>query len=150
MRAYPIAKLLIVGIYPLVLFTACATAPPQAQVCRANCELPIELPSDPSQRPAAPAVTRIVGGEVLDFAIPAQARAGGRTVLAFDEAAFRDGQGNPIYVLELRAGSNRFESRPHDHGVCHAPRGCRYVVINVGTPTRPAVINSPIIIIEPR
>ena len=150
MRAHPILKLLIVASYPVVLLAANAQPDREVPTCRADCTTTIELPSDRAQRPAAPDVTRIAGGEILDFVVPSQERGRGRTVLAFVEAPFRDRQGNPIYVLELNAGSNRYESRPHEDGVCHAPAGCRYVVINIGTPTRPPVINSPIIIIDPR
>jgi hypothetical protein len=150
MRALPLLKLLIVASYPVILLAAYASPEREVQTCRADCAAAIELPSDRGQRPVAPAVTRIAGGETLDFVVPSETRGRGRTVLAFDEAAFRDRRGDPLYVLELRPGSNRFESRPHEDGVCHAPHGCRYVVINVGTPTRPPVIRSPIIIIDPR
>jgi hypothetical protein len=150
MREFSLARFLIVAGFPVILLIASPTSAEEIETCRANCVAAIELPSDRARQPTVPAVTRIAGGEVLDFVVPAQARAQGRTVLAFDEAAFRDRQGNPVYVLELQAGSNRFESRPYDDGVCHAPQGCRYVVINVGMPNRPAVINSPVIIIDPR
>lgn len=117
--------------------------------CRANCAAPIDLPVATQRRPTAPPSTRIAGGEVLDFKLAGRGRSAARTVLAFEQAAFIDERGNPIYSLNLGTGSNRFESRPFEDGVCHAPRGCRYVVINVGTPTRPPIINSPIVIIDP-
>ncbi len=150
MRVLPIAKILIVTSCLIILQAAHAAPDREARTCRADCTAAIELPSERGQRPAAPAVTRIAGGTMLDFVVPSKPRGSGRTVLAFDEAAFRDRQGDSVYVLELRSGNNRFESRPYEDGVCHAPDGCRYVVINVGTPTRPPVINTPIIIIDPQ
>lgn len=150
MREIPITGFLMTTACFTVLLAACATSAQAPQTCRADCVAPIELPSEAGQRPSAPAVVRIAGGEVLDFRLPSEARSQGRTVLAFDQAAFRDRQGDPIYTLELHPGSNRFESRPYADGVCHAPDGCRYVVINLGMPTRPPVINSPVIIIDPR
>ena len=141
--------------FAVILFIAgCATADSRSErnveTCRSNCAVTIELPADSGRAPTAPAVTRIAGGQVLDFNIDGQTRTDARTVLAFEQAAFLDQRGKPLYTLELAAGSNRFESRPYEDGVCHGPGGCRYVVINVGNPTRPPIINSPVVIIDPR
>ncbi len=148
-----------IPIAAILLIAGCANSGPamgpteaqltNAETCRANCATPIELPAETGRAPTVAATTRIAGGQVLDFNLRGQTRTNARTVLAFKQAAFLDQRGNPIYSLELTAGNNRFESRRYEDGVCHAPRGCRYVVINFGTPTRPPIINSPILIIEP-
>jgi hypothetical protein len=150
MRELPINAFRTVASLAIILSVACAATPPHAQTCRADCRAPIELPDDLTRSPSVPEVTRVAGGEVLDFPVSNRTGERGRTVLAFQEAAFVDRQGNPIYTLELQYGSNRFETRPYRDGVCRAPDGCRYVVINIGSPTRPAIIGSPIIIIDPR
>ncbi len=144
---------LIASLSVLVILAGCAATavtPADHNPCRQACSVSIDLAAQVGQRPGAPDWFRVVGGEEVDFEVDEVRGLDVRTILSFEEAAFRDENGNPVYTLELESGSNPYQVRPYRDGVCRAPRGCRYVVINVGTPQRPGVIDSPRIIIDPR
>jgi hypothetical protein len=144
----------VIAILPaLLLLTACTAAqltPTDAvPPCRQDCAVSIGLSTQINQRPVVPERYRVVSEQEVDFNVREARGQDARTILSFEEAAFVNERGNPVYTLELKPGSNRFRVRPYRDGVCRPPQGCRYVVINVGTPQRPGVINSPRIIIEP-
>ena len=146
-------KSITIAILPVVtLLTGCAAtavAPMHEHPCRQDCSVSIDLSTQVGQRPAAPDWFRVASEEEVDFNVREVRGIDARTILSFEEAAFVDENRNPIYTLELKPGSNPYQVRSYRDGVCRAPRGCRYVVINVGTPQRPGVIDSPRIIIEP-
>lgn len=139
----------------LALAAGCATSPQGDGVeaaCASNCSIAVQLPRDDRAPPSAPDTYRVKEGASVRFDV-----AGGndtqtrsqRMVLAFGQAAFLDGD-TPVYTLELNEPGQQYRARPHEDGVCRPPAGCRYVLINAGNPTRPAVIDSPRIIIDPR
>lgn len=144
----------VIAILPaLLLLTACVATPPAPTdtqpPCRQDCSVPIGLSDQINQRPVAPDRYRVVSEQEVDFNVREVRGQDARTILSFEEAAFVDARGNPVYTLELRPGSNPYRVRSYRDGVCRPPQGCRYVVINAGTPQRPGLINSPRIIIEP-
>lgn len=137
-----------------------ASEPPRdlPDICKADCNFTVTLPDAVDQLPQVPDVIRVSGGTEVNFRLPGGGEKGfertngvgqapDRTVLSFEEPAFVDDQENPVYTLELTAGDNRYTARSHEANVCHAPDGCRYVVINVGHPGRPSIISSPHFII---
>lgn len=134
------------------LIAGCATYPWSPPGCATDCSIQVQLPSDPGQPPSAPEIFRVVEGTAVSF--PMRTRgidaADTRMVLAFGEAAFQDAEGNPVYTLELSQPGQHYRARAYADGVCRPPAGCRYVLVNVGNPHRPAVINSPRVIIDPR
>lgn len=134
----------------VALLFGCAAQPAQQKgPGQAHDRTDIDLPANIEEVPNVPPVTRVSGGQSLDFHLAAPSQAAGRTVIAFGEAAFVDHQGRRIYSMQLNPGSNRFTARPFADGVCHGPQGCRFVVVNIGNPQRPAIIGSPIVIIDP-
>lgn len=137
-----------------------ASEPPRGlpDICKADCNVEVTLPDASDQLPEVPDAIRVSGGTEVNFRLPGGGERGfestsqggkvpERTVLSFEEPAFVDDQDNPVYTLELTPGDNRYKARPHEANVCHAPDGCRYVVINVGHPGRPSIISSPHFII---
>jgi hypothetical protein len=83
---------------------------------------------------------RVAGGQVLDLDVRGRRPGQARTIVAFDQPAFEDEAGNLLHSLELTTGRNPYRLRSFQAGVCRAPRGCRYVVVNAGLATRPAQI----------
>lgn len=157
-------KLLRIAIVPIVTIAAgCATSPGDGGVqtaCDDNCPIAVELSADQSQPGKAPDITRVKEGARVIFELrseDADQPDQQRIVLAFGQAVFVDRRGNPIYALELKESGQTYRvrtSRDQNNSnkpVCPiGPDGCRYVVVNVGNPGRPAVISSPRIIIDER
>lgn len=143
-------------IWLVVIASGCATSPGNDEIetaCAADCSITVGIPVDDRQPPAAPDAYRVQEGASVRFDLAtdngSQVR-NQRMVLAFGQAAFVDRRGNPVYTLELGESGQQFRARAYEDGVCRAPAGCRYVLVNVGNPRRPAVISSPRIIIDPR
>ncbi len=118
------------------------------ELCTENCDIAITLPEAVDQLPSVPDVIRVAGNTEVNFQLGRGSSEDQRTVLSFEQPAFVDGQGNPLYTLELGPGNNRHLTQPAEANVCSPPDGCRYVVIDVGQPQRPSIISSPYIIIE--
>lgn len=142
----------VMAVLPALLLAVVFVAAGQASTelpCRHDCFVPINLSDQAGQRPVAPDWFRVVGDEQVDFNVQGIRGGGTRTIVSLEQAALVDAPGNPIYPLNLQSGSNRYPVRPFDDGACIAPDDWRYEVINVGTPQRPRIINSPRIIIDP-
>lgn len=127
------------------------------QNCPPDCTVDIQLPGDdqPGQSPHGfPDVFRIVENTAFDFQVTGtQAR--GAVVLSFKKPVVRrapqQGQQSPwLYTVKLNPGNNAFTIRDYDAGMCHdRDGGCKFVVINLGSPHQPSVIGSPTVVIDP-
>lgn len=134
-------------VAPLVL-AACVPAQNggKPRACTQDCRIDIKLPAEPGRPPEVePASVRfhVRAGSDVNFEVDSPGEAA-RTVLVFAERAFADSRGNEVYVLDLRPGQgNRYKALP---GVCPAPNGCKYTIVNYGRPEREPL--DPWIIIE--
>lgn len=116
----------------------------------ADCRLQLHLPEDRSLPPGVPARIHVAGGQILNLDVHGRRPGQARTVVTFEQAAFEDENGTPLYSLELVAGANLYRLREFEAGVCHAPDGCRYFVVNDGLGERPAASSAPgRLVIEP-
>lgn len=121
------------------------------QTCRNNCRLNIMLPADTDQPPMADFMLRFAdpSGQLM-VEVNNQSRGNGATVLRFqdrDSTPFINRGGAPMVTVPVNPGQNVLNVRPFEDGVCLAPAGCKYDVINTGQPDRP--ILDPVIIIDP-
>lgn len=119
-----------------VLVPGC-TEMPWTVLCDAECVLEIELPEDPTLPPRVPARARAHGGAILHLEVHGRRPAQAATVLAFSQAVLLDDFRRPAHSVQLVTGRNNVCLRPWTDGVCSAPAGCRYVVINTGLAGRP-------------
>lgn len=136
--------LLLTGVF---ILSGCVTSPPyhdKPDICRADCRVDINLPDEPAD-------FHVEAGTQVNFRIQHGETDRGRTVLSFEEPAFENAQGTPLYTLELRGGNNLYDA--NDQGYC-APDpndpdegGCKYVVIDVSRPDEPSIISTPTVIV---
>lgn len=131
-----------IGLFGVAIFilAGCTANQPREkpEVCRDECRVDINLPNEPAD-------LHVKSGSEVNFRVQHGKPDSARTVLSFEQPAFLDNQGSPLYTLDLRSGNNIYEVS--DRGVCGPPDGCRYVVIDVGRPDRPSIISSPTIIV---
>jgi hypothetical protein len=135
--------LLLAALVMASFLTACATADP----CRSACRLNIELPSEDG-KPLPPKIDkdayRVAANTPVEFTIGGASDAA-RTLLVFEQPAFLDPAGKAVYVLKVIPGQGN-EYRTVQYGTCSPPRGCKYTIVNFGTPERPPL--DPWIIID--
>lgn len=127
-------------LFAAVSLAAGCTEAPWTTLCNAECVLEIELPEDPTLPPRVPARARAQGGAILHLDIRGRRPAQAATVVAFSQAVLLDEFRRPAHSVELVTGRNNVCLRPWNDGVCGAPAGCRYVVINTGLTSRPPYI----------
>lgn len=117
------------------------------EVCRDNCQLTISLPEDATQPPRSSSEhMHLAAGGEFDILLEGGAPGQQATELRFDRSGdqessgtpFVNRNGQPVYQVRLNPGSNRLQLRPWDDGVCHPPEGCKYDIVNTGTPGRPS------------
>lgn len=120
---------------------------PEVPVCPDPCPIDIGLPGPPDQLPQPPDKIVVDAGSEVNFKLPQgdPQTDDERTVLSFEERALVDEYGNAVFTVELTGGDNVYKA---GEKVCRPPKGCRYVVINVGQPDRPSVISSPHFVIR--
>ncbi len=104
--------------------------------------LEIVLPEDPLAAPQAPTTVRVAASQAIDLKVLGRRPAQARTVVSFDQPALEDAEGTALHSIELVHGSNLFRVRDWSAGVCHPPRGCRYLVVNSGLGQRPPATES--------
>lgn len=126
---------------------------PQVKTCEQPCVLPITLPDTEAPNeiePGAPDLFRIAGNTPLDFEVSGETAARGGVILSFEEPIVRREQGDWMYTIRLNPGRNRYTVRPYEDNLCHAPAGCKYVIIHLAEPGRRSTIQSPGVIIDPK
>lgn len=129
---------------------ACAPKP-EIVPCEADCELEVFLPENPAMPPRVPPVIRVVGDQTITIAVWGRRPGQARSVLVFDQPAIEDEQGRPQFTVELLPGQNPLHLRRFEDGICHAPEGCGYFVVNAGLAARPpASPPAGILIIDPQ
>lgn len=140
----PSFRLLLMAFGLPLFMAACATT---VDPCRSACRLNIELPSEDG-KPLPPKIDkdayRVSENTPVEFTIGGASDAA-RALLVFEEPAFLDPAGKAVYVLKLTPGQGN-EYRTVQYGICSPPRGCKYTIVNYGTPERPPL--DPWIIID--
>ncbi len=108
--------------------------------CRQDCEVEIIVASQgPPQIPPGQERFRVEGGQPVTIHLKGPG-ANRRVTMVFDQAAFVDRQGNPLFAIQLRPGRQTFFTRPAP--ACppaedeNEPGGCKYTVVDLGDQTR--------------
>lgn len=110
---------------------------PVSEICFTDCELEIFLPENPDVPPLVPPVIRVVEDQAITVSVSGRRPDQAQSVLVFDQPAVEDEQGRPQYSVTLLPGQTTLHLRRYEVGVCHAPAGCSYFVVNTGLAGRP-------------
>lgn len=117
----------------VLLISGAMTA--QAQTCPTPCTLKISLPANVGNPPEVDIdPLHVKGGEDVIIKITGSYNNGKETVLFFKDAAFVDDQGKKLYTVKLDSAQTTVSAR--NDGVCTDYPGCKYTIINIGTPER--------------
>lgn len=141
MKSIKLANCFLLG--SIVALAGCEAPETIEDICRANCQVGIDLPEDSKRPPnASPERMVIAAGEYVNFVVEGGPPGQEATVLRFERpnTPLLDDNENPLYTAELKRGSNRFRTRPWEDGVCRppdAPDGCKYDIVNTGNSQRP-------------
>lgn len=123
---------------------------PEGEICFTDCALEIFLPENPNAPPRVPAVTRVVEDQAITVSVSGRRPDQAQSVLVFDQPAVEDEKGHPQFSVTLLPGQTKVHLRRYDVGVCHAPVGCSYFVVNTGLAARPVETRAAgILIIDP-
>ena len=139
--AFPIAskRILPLLVLPLALAACTPVDVGDQEPCRADCRLDIELPSNIDKAPKVPPAQEtwtLAAGVEVDVWLPPGPDTS-RTVLVFKKPAFVDGRNRPLHSITLHAGKNKLKAISGN--ACPVKAPCKYWVVNVGRPERPAL-----------
>lgn len=141
-----VALTIAIPLAALAVATGCQDRE-AADVCRVDCRLTVTLPDNVAEPPdVSSEQLHLAADGQLDVLLEGGSAGNQATQLQF----FRPGEhedsgtpfvnrnGQPMYRVNLNAGNNNgLQLRPWSDGVCHAPKGCKYDIVNNGNPDRP-------------